>query len=162
MAEHRRIMALSTRPRRLLSTKAAAEADILDRRVLTPTGLRLCNAAAMGVVGPRPTWGAEDFGGEPCPLSSATNSHVQIGVLSHRRSAVTTMTRLNMTRLSRLLYLCVGLAWAGVGLGWVGTGLAVWDGSETASAAVFSAVGGVMVATIFTAAAGWFAWKRRN
>ncbi len=67
-----------------------------------------------------------------------------------------------MTRLSRLLYLCVGLAWAGVGLGWLGTGLAVWDGSETASAAVFSAVGGVMVATTFTAAAGWFAWKRRN
>jgi hypothetical protein len=67
-----------------------------------------------------------------------------------------------MTRLSRLLYLCVGATSAGVGLIWVGTGLAVWKGSETTSAAVFSAVGGVMVATALTAAVGWFAWKRRN
>jgi hypothetical protein len=65
---------------------------------------------------------------------------------------------LDMTRLSRLLYLCVGATWAAVGLIWVGTGLAVWDGSETACAAAFSAVGGVMVATTFTAAVGWFAW----
>jgi hypothetical protein len=73
------------------------------------------------------------------------------------------MTRLNMTKLSRLLYVCVGATWAGVSLIWVGTGLAYWDGAETASAAVFSAVGGVMVATTFTAAVGWFAWwKRRN
>jgi hypothetical protein len=36
------------------------------------------------------------------------------------------------------------------------------NGSETTSAAVFSAVGGVMVATALTAAVGWFAWKRRN
>jgi hypothetical protein len=67
-----------------------------------------------------------------------------------------------MTKLTRLLYVCVGATWAGVSLGWVGTGLAYWDGAETASAAVFSAVGGVMVATTFTAAVGWFAWKRRN
>ena len=64
-----------------------------------------------------------------------------------------------MTRLNRLLYLCVGVAWAGASLAWVGAGLAVWDGSETASAAVGSVVGGVMVLTTFTAAVGWFAWK---
>ncbi len=72
------------------------------------------------------------------------------------------MTSLNMTKLKRLLYVCVGATWVGVGLGWVGSSLAVWDGSETASAAVFSAVGGVMVATAMTAAVGWFAWKCRN
>jgi hypothetical protein len=71
------------------------------------------------------------------------------------------MTRLNMTKLSRLLYVCVGAMWAGVSLIWVGTGLAYWDGAETASAAVFSAVGGI-VATTFTAAVGWFAWWKRN
>ena len=65
---------------------------------------------------------------------------------------------LDMTRLRRRLYLCVGATWAAVGLISVGTGLAVWDGSETACAAVFSAVGGVTVATTFTAAVGWFAW----
>ena len=67
-----------------------------------------------------------------------------------------------MTKLLRLLYVCVGATWAGVGVALVGTGLAVWGGSETASAAVFSAVGGVMVATALTAAVGWFAWQRRN
>ena len=67
-----------------------------------------------------------------------------------------------MTKLKRLLYVCVGATWAGVSLAWVGTGLAYWGGAETASAAVFSAVGGVVVATMFTAYAGWFAWKRRN
>jgi len=68
-----------------------------------------------------------------------------------------------MTKLTRLLYVCVGGAWAGVSLALVGTGSAVWDGSETASAAVFSAVGGVMVATTITAAVVWLAWwKRRN
>ncbi len=73
------------------------------------------------------------------------------------------MTRLDMTRLKRLVYVCVGATWVGVGLGWVGSSLAVWGGSETASAAVFSAVGGVMVATTMTAAAGWLAWwMRRN
>jgi hypothetical protein len=74
------------------------------------------------------------------------------------------MTRLNMTRLSRLLYVCVGAIWAGVGLGWLGDILAIWGGGETASAAGFSAVGGVMVATTFTAAVGWavFALKRRS
>jgi len=72
------------------------------------------------------------------------------------------MTRPNMTRLSRLLYLCVGLAWAGAGLICLGHVLVIWDGGETVSAAVFSAIGGVAIATIFTAAAGWFAWKRRN
>jgi hypothetical protein len=106
---------------------------------------------------PEPTWGAEDFLRRTCHLPSATNSHVQIGVLSHRRFGVTTMTRLN-----RLLYLCVGVAWAAASLARVGAGLAVWDGSETASAAVGSVVGGVLVVTTFTAAVGWFAWKRRN
>jgi hypothetical protein len=68
-----------------------------------------------------------------------------------------------MTKLTWLLYVCVGATRAGVSLGWVGTGLAYWDGAETASAAVFSAVGGVMVATTMTAAVGWLEWwKRRN
>jgi hypothetical protein len=68
-----------------------------------------------------------------------------------------------MTKLTWLLYVCVGATWGGVSLGWVGTGLAYWDGAETASAAVFSAVGGVMVATTMTAAVGWLEWwKRRN
>ena len=67
-----------------------------------------------------------------------------------------------MTKLKRLLYVCVGATWAGVSLGWVGTGLAYGTAAETAYAAAFSAVGGVMVATTFTAAVGWFAWKHRN
>ena len=72
------------------------------------------------------------------------------------------MTKLNMTKLSRLLYVCVGVAWVGAGLGWVGAGLTIWDGNEAASTAVFGAVGGVMAATTFTAAVGWFAWKCRS
>jgi hypothetical protein len=95
--------------------------------------------------------------GLPLTLTTLAQTLVQIGVLSHRRFGVTTMTRL-----SRLLYLCVGGVWAGVGLTWLGDILAIWGGSETASAAGFSAVGGFMVATTFTAAVGWFAWKRRN
>ena len=70
------------------------------------------------------------------------------------------MTKLNMTKLSRLLYVCVGVAWVGACLGLVGTGLAIWDGNKAAS--IFGAVGGVMGATTFTAAVGWSAWKRRN
>lgn len=72
------------------------------------------------------------------------------------------MTKLNMTKLSRLPYLCLGATWAGVGLTCAGAGLGVWDGSETDSAAVFSAVGGLTIAITFTAAVGWSAWKRRN
>jgi hypothetical protein len=68
-----------------------------------------------------------------------------------------------MTRLNRLLYLCVGAAWAAAGLTWVGAGLVMWDGNKFAfGSAVDSAVGAVMAATIFTAAVGWFAWKRLN
>jgi hypothetical protein len=71
------------------------------------------------------------------------------------------MTKLNMTKLSRLLYVCVGVAWVGAGLGVVGTGLAIWDGNKAAS--IFGAVGGVMGATTLTAAFGWFEWwKHRN
>ncbi len=75
----------------------------------------------------------------------------------------------SVTRLNRLLYVGVRLAWVGVGLAWVGGGLAsigtvlaVWDGSETASAAVNSIVGGGIFLTMFTAAAGWAAWNCRN
>ena len=65
-----------------------------------------------------------------------------------------------MTRLNRLLYLCVGVAWAGACLGLVGTGLAIWDGNKAAS--IFGAVGGVMGATALTAAFGWFEWRKRR
>ena len=126
-----------------------------------------------------PTRGAEDFCGEPVtcrqrPIRngpSADADDTRSDACSDRSSQSSktwghhmtrlNMTRLNMTKLSRLLYVCVGAMWAGVSLIWVGTGLAYWDGAETASAAVFSAVGGI-VATTFTAAVGWFAWKRRN
>jgi hypothetical protein len=68
-----------------------------------------------------------------------------------------------MTRLNRLLYICVGVVWASAGLAWVGAGLVILDGNKTASSAVGSAVGAVMGATTFTVAVGWFAcWKRRN
>src|SRR5271156_2931062 len=70
-------------------------------------------------------------------LTTLAQTFVQIGVLSYRRFGVTTMTRL-----SRLLYLCVGVAWAAVGLAWLGEVLTILGGSETASAAVLSAVGG--------------------
>ena len=67
-----------------------------------------------------------------------------------------------MSRLNRLLYPCVGVAWAAASLAWVGAGFAVRDGSETASAAVGSVMGGVMILTAFTVAVGWVALKRRN
>src|SRR5208282_4144127 len=40
-------------PRCPLSAKAVADADMVWRLVLTPTGLRLCNAAGMKVYFPR-------------------------------------------------------------------------------------------------------------
>jgi hypothetical protein len=100
-----------------------------------------------------PVVGDQFATGLPLRLTTLAQTRVQIGVLSHRRFGVTTMTRLK-----RLLYLCVGVAWAAASLAWVGAGLAIWDGNKTASAAV----GTVMAATTFTAAVGWFAWKRRN
>jgi hypothetical protein len=68
-----------------------------------------------------------------------------------------------MTKLTLLLYVCVGEAWAGASLAWVGAGLTIWGGSKNASAAVFSAVGAVIFATTITAIVGWLAWwMRRN
>jgi hypothetical protein len=67
-----------------------------------------------------------------------------------------------MARLNRLLYVCVGVAWAAACLAWLGTGLAIWDGNEAAAAGVRSAEGAVMAAATLTVAVGWFAWKRRN
>ena len=81
-----------------------------------------------------------------------------------------------MTTRNRLLHVYIGIAWAAVGLFWLGTGLAqlgtglaLLDGNKSAAAAVSSliwaavssAVGTVMVATLFVAVC-WFAWKRRN
>jgi hypothetical protein len=67
-----------------------------------------------------------------------------------------------MTRLKRLLYVCVGIAWAAAGLTWIGAGLVTWDGNKTATAAIDSAVGATVTVAIFTVAVGWFASKRRN
>ena len=95
-----------------------------------------------------------------------------------------------MTTLNPLLYVYIGISWAAVSLFWLGTGLAqlgtglaqlgtglaqlgtglaFLDGNKSAAvavssliwAAVSSAVGTVMVATLFVAVC-WFAWKRRN
>lgn len=81
-----------------------------------------------------------------------------------------------MTTLNPLLYVYIGISWAAVSLFWLGTGLAqlgtglaFLDGKKSAAvavssliwAAVSSAVGTVMVATLFVAVC-WFAWKRRN
>jgi len=68
------------------------------------------------------------------------------------------MTKLNMTKLSRLLYFCVGGVWVGTGLFWVGTGLVISDGNKNAAASVSSAVGAVMVAATLTVAC-WFALR---
>ena len=68
------------------------------------------------------------------------------------------LTTFAQTLLNRLLYVCVGVAWAAASLA---SGLAIWDGNKAASTAVFVAVGAVMVAT-FATAVGWFAWKQRN
>ena len=66
-----------------------------------------------------------------------------------------------MTKLSWLLYVCVGVAWVAASVVWVAAGLAIWDGNKAAS--IFSAVGGVMGATALTAAFGWLEWwKHRN
>lgn len=75
-----------------------------------------------------------------------------------------------MTRLHRLLYVCVGGAWVAAALGWIGSSL-VWldaalDSNENAVAAarssLHSAVGGVLAAATLTANVGWFMWKSRN